>query len=40
MIIYSFSPGRSILIPQVDSLAKEKQDMDRTYVLINSTYLT
>lgn len=40
MIIYSFSPGRSTLITQVDSLVKEKWDMDRTYALITSTYLT
>lgn len=28
-----------ILIPQVDSLVREKWGMDRTYVLIISTYL-
>jgi len=40
MVIYGVSPGRSILIPQVDSLVGEKWGMGRTFALIFSTNLT
>lgn len=40
MAIYSVSPGKHILIPQVDSLVGEKRGMGRALALIISTYLT